>query len=165
MPFAWNVDEARTGRLTKLAPPEVNVATNTGLGSVTCLKLAVICNPLCSLLFPRSEIQHVLFSSKSKTFEKALPAAEKFHEGHGYVIQSTLRTVITEVLFIDWLETILLPRIFELRRRFDSDGLITLIVDRHSTLVMPRVITFYGTQNVILIRLVAHSSRLAQPLD
>jgi hypothetical protein len=89
-----------------------------------------------------------------KTFAKALLSAQKLYECHGYAIRSAPRTFITEVLFIDWLETIFLPRISELRRNFDYDGPSILIVDGHSTHVTPRVIVLCGAWNVIMIRLV-----------
>jgi hypothetical protein len=67
--------------------------------------------------------------------------------------------------FFYWLDTIFLPRISELRRKFDYDGPSILIVDGHSTHVTPRAIALCGARNAIMIRLVAHSSHLAQPLD
>jgi hypothetical protein len=106
-----------------------------------------------------------LFISKLKTFEKAHLAAQKLYEGHDYAIRSAPRMFITEVLFTDWLDTIFLPRISELRRKFDCDGPSILIVDGHSTHVTPCVITLCGARSVIMIRLIAHSSHLAQPLD
>jgi hypothetical protein len=105
------------------------------------------------------------FISKLKPFEKALLAIQKLYQDHDYVIRSARGTFITEVLFIDWLDTIFLPRISELRLKFDYDGPSILIVDRRSTHVTPRVIALCGARNVITIRLVAHSSHLAQPLD
>jgi hypothetical protein len=36
--------------------------------------------------------------------------SQKLYEGHGYTIRSVPRTFITEILFIDWLETIVLLR-------------------------------------------------------
>jgi hypothetical protein len=63
------------------------------------------------------------------------------------------------------LDTIFLPRISELRRKFDYDGPSILIVDRHLTHVTLHVIALCGARNVCLIRLVVHSSHLAQPLD
>jgi hypothetical protein len=56
-------------------------------------------------------------------------------------------------------------RISELRRKFDYDGSNILIVNGHPTHVTPRVIALCGVRNVIMIRLVAHSSHLAQPLN
>jgi hypothetical protein len=100
-----------------------------------------------------------------KTFAKALLSAQKLYEGHDYAIRSASRTFITEVLFIDRLGAIFLPCISELRRKFDYDGPSILIVDGHSTHVTPRVIALCGARNVIMIRLIAHSSQLAQPLD
>jgi hypothetical protein len=106
--------------------------------------------------------------SKLTTFEKALLAAQKLYESHDYAILSAPRTFITEILFIDWFDTIFLRRISELRRKFDYDGPSILIVDGHSThvtYVTPRVIALCGARNVIMIRLVAHLLHLAQPFD
>jgi hypothetical protein len=72
---------------------------------------------------------------------------------------------ITEALFIEWLDTIFLPCISELRRKFDFDEPSILIADGHSTRVTRRVIALCGARNVIMIRVVAHSSHLAQPLN
>jgi hypothetical protein len=58
---------------------------------------------------------HPLFISKPKTFGKTLLAARKLYAGHGYVIRSAQKTLITELLFIDWLETIF----YHIFRNFD----------------------------------------------
>jgi hypothetical protein len=105
-----------------------------------------------------------LFISKLKTFGKALLAGQKLSERHDYAIRSAPRTLIAEVLFIDWLHTIFLPRISELQRKFDYDGPSILIVDGYSTYATPRVIALCGPRHVITIRLVAHSSHRAQPI-
>jgi hypothetical protein len=103
--------------------------------------------------------------SKLKTVEKALLAVQKLYEGHDYAIRPVPRTFITKLIFIDWLDTIFLPRISELRGKFDYDGPSILIIDGHSTHATPRVITVCGARNVIMIRLVEQSSHLAQSLD
>jgi hypothetical protein len=84
--------------------------------------------------------------SKLKTFEKALLAAQKPYEGHDYAIRSAPQTFIAEVLFIDWLDTIFLPGISELRRKFDYDGPSILIIDGHSTHATPRVIALWSPE-------------------
>jgi hypothetical protein len=165
-PFVGNVDETRLGCPKRITQPEVIVPTNPKLDPVTGpeerddaqLTLLTAISAFGDCIYP-------LFISKLKTFEKALLAAQKLYEGHDYAIRSAPRTFVTEVLFIDWLDTIFPPRIPELRRKFDYDGPSILIVDRHSTHVTPRVITLWAARNVIMIRLIAHSSHLAQPLD
>jgi hypothetical protein len=68
------------------------------------------------------------FISKLETLKKALLAAQKLYEDHDYASWSALQTFLTELLFIDWLDTIFLPRISELRRKFDYDGRSSLNV-------------------------------------
>jgi hypothetical protein len=100
-----------------------------------------------------------------KAFNKTVLAAQKLYEGHDYVIRTAPQTFITEVLFIDWFDTIFLPRISELPRKFDYDRPSIPIVDGHSTHMTPRVTALCGARNIIMIRLVTHSSHLAQPFD
>jgi hypothetical protein len=57
------------------------------------------------------------------------------------------------------------PRISELRQKFDCDDPSTLSIDGHPVHVTPRVITLYGAGNVFLIGCLAYSSYLVQPLD
>jgi hypothetical protein len=56
-------------------------------------------------------------------------------------------------------------RISEHRRKFGYEGPSILILDGHATHVTPRVIAFCGARKINLIKLVPHSSHLAQPLD
>jgi hypothetical protein len=160
------VDETRVGCPKRIAQPEVITATNTKPGSITVPERRDDGQlTLLTAISAFGDSTCSLFISKLKTFEKALLAAQKLYEGHDYAIWSAPRTFITEVLFIEWLDTIFLPRISELRRKFDCDGPSILIVDGHSTHVTLRVIALCGAQNVIMIRFIAHSSHLAQPLD
>jgi hypothetical protein len=162
----WNVDDTRVGCPKRIAQPEVIVATNTKPGSVTVLEERD--DAQLTLLMSISALGDStcpLFISKLKTFEKALLAAQKLYEGDDYAIRSAPRMFIIKVLFIDWLDTIFLPRISELRWKFHYDGPSILIIDGYSTHVTLRVIALCGAWNVIMIRLVAHSSHLEQPLD
>jgi hypothetical protein len=160
------VDETRVGYPKKIVHPEAIVATNMKSGSVTVPEeqddAQLI---LLTAISAFGDSACPLFISKLKTFEKALLAVQKLYEGHDYPIRSTLWTFFTEVLFIDWLDTIFLPLISEFRRKFDYDGPNILIVDGHSTHVTPRVIALCGARNVIMIRVAAHPSHLAQPRD
>jgi hypothetical protein len=152
-----NVDDTRVGCPKRIAQREVIVATNAKLGSVMVPEERDDAQlTLLTAISAFGDSTCPLFSSKLKAFEKALLAAQKLYEGHDYAIRSAPRTFITEVLFVDWLDTIFLPRISELRWKFNYDGLSILIVDRHSTRVTPRVIALCGTRNVIMIRLAAH---------
>jgi hypothetical protein len=166
LPFVWNVDEAMVGCPKRTAQPEVIVATNTKPGSVTVPEERDDAQlTLLTAIFALGDSTCPLFISKLKTFEKALLAAQKLYGCHDYAVRFAPRTFITEVLFINWLDTLFLPRISELRRKFDCDGPSILIVDEHSTHVTPSVIALCGARNVIMVRLAAHSSHLAQPLD
>jgi hypothetical protein len=159
-PFVRNVDETRVGCPKMVAQPEVIVATNTKPGSVTVPEERDDAQlTLLTAISVFRDFTCPLFISKLKTFEKALLAAQKLYEVHGYAIRPAPRTFITEILFINWLDTILLPRISEVRRKFDHDGPSILIADGHSTHVTPRVTAPCGARNVIMIRPVAHSSR------
>jgi hypothetical protein len=81
------------------------------------------------------------------------------------VIRSPPKRFITELLFFDWLENIFLLRNSELRTKFTYDGPNLLVVDGHSTHVTARVIALWAARKVRLMRLVPHSSHLAQSLD
>jgi hypothetical protein len=161
-----DVNETMVGCPKRIAQPEVIVASNMKPGSITVpeewddaqLTLLTAISVFGDSTCP-------LFISKLKPFKKTLLASQKLDKGHDCAIRSAPRTFITEVLFIDWFDTIFLPRISELRRKFDYDGPGILIVDGHSAHVTPRVIALCGALNGIIIRLAAHSSHLAQPLD
>jgi hypothetical protein len=153
-PFVWNVDETRVGCPKRIAQPEGIVVTNRKPGSVTVPEERGDAQLTPFTVIPAfGDSTCPLFISKLKTFGKALLTAQKLYEGHDYAIRSAPRTFITEVLFIDWLDTIFMPRISEFRRKFDSDGLNILIVDGHSTHGTPHVITLCGARNVMMIRL------------
>jgi hypothetical protein len=108
------------------------------------------------------------FISKLKTVEKHFSLQRMFTgvmvARFGSAPRTFIAEFIAEVLFIDLLEIIFGP-ISEFRRKFDCDDPSILIVDEHSTFMMLHVIALDGARNVTLIRLVAHSSHLAQPLD
>jgi hypothetical protein len=115
-PFVWNVDETRVGCLKRITQPKVIVATNTEPGSVTVPEErddAQLTMLTATPVFGDSTC--FLFISKLKTFEKALLAVQRLYKGPDYAIRSASRTFVTEVLFIDWLDTIFLPRISRLR--------------------------------------------------
>jgi hypothetical protein len=164
--FVWNADETRVGSPKQTAPPEVIVASNTKPESITIPEVRDDAQlTLLTAISAFGDSTYPLFISKLKTFEKTVLADQKLYEGHDYTIRSAPKTFITEVLFIDWLETIFLPRIAELRRKFAYDGPSILIIDGHATHGTPRVIAFCGARKVLLIKLVPHSSHLTQPLD
>jgi hypothetical protein len=68
-------------------------------------------------------------------------------------------------LSTDWIEIVLVVRINYLRQKLADEGPVILLVDGHSTQVIPRVIVFGGTNRIFLMRLAPHSSHISQPLD
>jgi prepilin-type processing-associated H-X9-DG protein len=72
---------------------------------------------------------------------------------------------MTEVLFIDWLRTVFIPWNENLCRKFQYEGPIVLFLDGHATHVTDRVLAYACSERILIIRLVAHSSHLGQPLD
>jgi hypothetical protein len=165
-PFVWNLDKSKVGCPKRTGQPEVIVVTNTKPGSVMIPEERDEAQlTLLTAISAFGDSTCPLSISKLKTFEKVLLAAKILYEGHDCAIRSAPRTFITEVLFIDWLDTIFLPRISELLRKFDYDGPSILSVEGHSTHVTPRVVVLCGARNVITITIVVHSSHLAQPLD
>jgi hypothetical protein len=59
-----------------------------------------------------------LFVTNTKTFERKLLTQQKFYECHDYTIRSAWKTFITEVLLINWLETVFRSRYENLHRNF-----------------------------------------------
>jgi hypothetical protein len=105
------------------------------------------------------------FISKNKTVEKASLAVQKLFEWHDYTIRIAEKTLITEVLLINWLQNVFIPKVAHLREMAKYEGKVILIIDDHATHVTPRVIADAGSQKLLLIRLVPHSLRTAQSLD
>jgi hypothetical protein len=80
-------------------------------------------------------------------------------------MRSAEKMFITKVLFIDWLQTQLIPKNYQLRIKAHYDGSIVLLIDGHASHITPRVVAYASSQQIILIRLVAYSSHIRQPLD
>jgi hypothetical protein len=165
-PFVWNIDETRVGKPKRTEPPNVIVAKETRPDAVT-------------ISFPLDDAQLTLVAgisafgdytvpmliSKNQTFDRDQISAQLFYEGIDYEIRRSASSFITEVLFVDWIQSVFLKKIQELRNRYQYEGKVVLIVDGHSSHVTPRVISYAATQKIVIIRLVAHSSHIAQPLD
>jgi hypothetical protein len=84
----------------------------------------------------------------------------------GTITPCTLQQAfITEILFIDWPQNVLIPKAVHLSEKTKYHRKVVLIVDGHANHVTPRVIAFAGSSKLSLIRLVRHSSNIAQPLD
>jgi hypothetical protein len=58
-----------------------------------------------------------------------------------------------------------LPQIENLRARGNDIGPVIFLLDGHSTHVTERVVAFAGSERILIIRLLPHSSRFSQPLD
>jgi hypothetical protein len=162
----WNADESRVRCPKKASPPEVIVAVNTKPGSAAIPEARDDAQfTLLTAISAFGDWTYAFFISKLKTFGKTLPAAQKLYKGYDYTIRSASRTFMTKILFIYWLETFFLPRISGLRQKVDYNGPGILVVDGHSTHVTPPVIALCEIRKIILVRLVPHSSRVAQPLE
>jgi transposase len=72
---------------------------------------------------------------------------------------------MTEVLFVDWVKTVFIPWNANLRQKFQYEGPIVLLLDGHATHVTDRVRAYAGSERIMIIRLVVHSSHLSQLLD
>jgi hypothetical protein len=76
-----------------------------------------------------------------------------------------LKTFITEMLFINRLETVFLVQINEFRQKCAYEGLVILLVNGRSMHMTLPVTAFCWENHIILIRLVEYMSHISQPLD
>jgi hypothetical protein len=76
-------------------------------------------------------------------------------------MRSAEKTFMTEVLFIDWLQTQFIPKNDRMRIKVHSDGRLVLLIDGYASHIPPRVVVHAGSQRIILIRSVAHSSHIS----
>jgi hypothetical protein len=130
----WSADQMKVGCQKKASRSEVIIAVNTKPGSVTIPEVRDDAQfTLRTAISTFRNSTYPFFISKLKRFEKTLLTEQKRYEGHDHTIRSASRTFITEVLFIDWLETIFSPRIAEFRQKFASHGPSILVFDGHST--------------------------------
>jgi hypothetical protein len=118
--FVWNPDETRVGAPKKQKAPRVTVSVETGPEPITVpesrddsqLTLLTAISAFGDSIPP-------LFITKNKTFEKNLLAQQQLFEGHDYTIRTAPKTFMTEVLFIDWVQTVFIPWNENLRRKFN----------------------------------------------
>jgi hypothetical protein len=73
-----------------------------------------------------------------------------------------LKTLVTEILIINWLEMVFLARVNGFRQKFAYEDPVIRIVDGQSTNVTPQVTAFCGANCIILIRLEAHRSHISE---
>jgi hypothetical protein len=81
------------------------------------------------------------------------------------VIREAAKTFITEVLFMDWLQTQFIPRHEETRARRNHIRPVILAVDGQASHVTPRVVAFADLRQITIVKLGAYSSHASQPLD
>jgi hypothetical protein len=105
------------------------------------------------------------FVSTNKTFEKKRLADFEMHEPHDYTMTTAPKTFMTKDLSVDWLNAVFPPWIEIWWGRMQYQGPLILLLDRDSFHVTPRVLAYAGSQRIIIIQLVVHSSHLTQPLD
>jgi hypothetical protein len=109
--FVWNTDEIRVGAPKKQQAPLVIVAATTPAdATVTVPEIRDDSElTLLTAISAFGDSIPPLFISKNKTFEKTALVARQLFEGHDYTMRTAPKTCITEVLFIDWHETVFLP--------------------------------------------------------
>jgi hypothetical protein len=165
-PFVWNADETRVGAPKKLQPPQVIVSSKSGPEPITVP--AIRDDSQLTLLTAISAFGDSIppfFLSRNQTFEKGLLAQQMFFEGHDYMIRTAPKSFMTELLFIDWLKTVFIPWNDNLRQKQQYAGPIILLLDGHASHITARVLAYAGSQRILIIRLVAHSSHISQLLD
>jgi hypothetical protein len=104
-------------------------------------------------------------TNKNKTFETERLTEQQLFQSHERGMRSAKKMFITEVLFIDWLQTQFSPKCDQLYIKTHQDELVVLLVDEHASNRALRVLPSAASRQIILIRLVAHSSHISQPLD
>jgi hypothetical protein len=77
------------------------------------------------------------FVSKTEAFRKGLLAELEICEGHDQTIKTAPKTFMTEVLFIEWLQTLFLPWVETRRQNMHSDSPLGLFLDGHATVSLP----------------------------
>jgi hypothetical protein len=73
-------------------------------------------------------------------------ADRQLYKGHDYVIRNVPKTFTTEVLFIDLLRTLFIPRIQHIPAKYGYTGPIVLLLDRHSTHLTDRLVADAGSE-------------------
>jgi hypothetical protein len=89
----------------------------------------------------------------------------EMYEGHNYTLRTAPKIFRTKVLFIDWQQTVFLPWVATRRQRMHYDNSIVFLLDGQAAHVTPQVITYAGSERIVIVQLVAHLSHLTQPRD
>jgi hypothetical protein len=136
--FVWNAHETRVSIPKKCASPQVIVAKQTRPRTVTVPKERD--DSQLTMLTAFSAFRDStppMPISKNKTFLSEALAEHQLYHDHDYVIVNSAKTVMTEGLFIDWLQIQFIPKNKELRRKIDDDGPIILFVNGHTSHITP----------------------------
>jgi hypothetical protein len=157
-------NETGIGSPKKQRPPQVIVARDTSPGTTT---LAAMRNDAQLTLFTGHLGDSIppLIMSENQTYEQHLLAEHQLYEWHDYVIRNAAKTTITEVLSVEWLKMMFLPRIENIRANANYTSLVVLIPDSHSRNMTGRMVAFAGSKRILIIRLIPHSFHLSQLLD
>jgi hypothetical protein len=107
--FVSDADETRVGAPKKRQLPSVIVSAQTVPGHITVPEtLGDSQLTLLTAISAFGDSTLLCFVSKNKTFEKKRLADFEMHEGHDYTITTAPKIFVTEVLFVDWLNTVFL---------------------------------------------------------
>jgi hypothetical protein len=90
---------------------------------------------------------------------------QQMYEGHDYTIRTSPKTIMNEILVIDWLRAVFLPWNDNLRRSFQCESPVLLFLDGHASHVIPRVLAYVGSQTILIVQLVVHFSHISEPPD
>jgi hypothetical protein len=164
--FVWNADEMRRGKPKKQEAPDVIVSAIMKTETVTIAEErddSQLTVPTAISAFGDSIPPLVI--TRNKIFEPGRLEREQLYHGHDYFIRNTQKTFITEVLFLDWLQTQFIPKNEELRAEMKYKWSVSLLVDAVASHIPPRVIAYAGSQKLVLVKLIAHSLHIGQPLD
>jgi hypothetical protein len=108
--FVWNADETQVGISKKYVIPEVIVKEQTRPGTITIAEEHD--DSQMTLITGFSAFGYSippLFIGKNTIFDAERLAEQSLFHSHDYVMRSAEKTSITEVLFIDWLQTQFIP--------------------------------------------------------
>jgi hypothetical protein len=101
-----------------------------------------------------------LVITKNKTFQKNRLAKQQMCECYDSMITSALKTVMTEMLFIGWLQNILVSWNEILRRRIQYDRLILFLLNGYATHAA-RVLVYARSQRILIIGVLVYSVHIA----
>jgi hypothetical protein len=108
--------------------PEVIVATQTPPETVTVAQEPDDTQlTMLIAIFAFGDSIAPMFITNNKTFEQTKLAEEQLSYGHDSVIRTAPKMFMIEVLFIDWLQNLFIPRNALLRAKMNYVGPIILL--------------------------------------